>query len=956
MYKAIEFSVKHPVSALMYFSLVIILGAVGIFCVNKSLLPQTKDRSLLVSAAYEGVRANEIKKLVALPLEESLASLKDVKNCESVSRDGICVIKIELKWAADADAALLETNAILDSAMEALPDDCSRPQAKKISVSAGQARICVVPKTKDLCAATDFAKNELKTKLLSLKECSQAEVFGVQKRELKAIVDSQKAAFYGLSLDDVTRALNLSNYDYPAGTIQDGRDDILLKTEGTFKNFGEILDTALKAKQGQLRLKDIARLEKSVAKSGAFNFCDGEPCVELLAYCKKNQNPLAFSKKVKALCAELSERDKDFNVFVADDSSLEIVTALQNLLAAALVGVAAAFALTMLFFRSAKIALLIASAIPLCALFCVFVLLCLGKSVNIISLAGITLCLGMTIDNGIVAMESVLEGADKKNFHAALCASIKKIALANSASTITTIIVFVPVFFIGGIYGELFCDLGVAAIAGMAFSLAFSFMALPAVCSLFFKKEILTAKPADLSALEARYKKILAKTNRVKRLCPALMVSAALLSIAALVGIKKEFQPKGRQSSFSAAVDFEPGTSLERLAREARTISRRMADTKGVRLVLAQAGLDKDKPVLLADPQRQMERLCFFVKCSDVKKTKAVCAEFFKSRGLSFRFEEPLDLLSERLGVQRQSVFLGDDQDALFEECQEFFGENFFPKQKKIQRLFKADKGRMEILEVTPLALASALKASFDGTEAFPFYENGNEIPFRVQHEENEFASNKNLASLKIPSPKGMASLSSLGSWQEEKSECVFYRINGKDAKIILGDAKKPLPKSERRRIISLRNKNMEELFKSGAVLLAVVLILLYCVLGAQTESFTTPLIYLTAVPPAFLGAALFLALFGSSLNINSIMAFVALFGTSVNNSIILCEGGTKKFSSVLATTGTSVASLLPFAIDPFGLNPQSSLALAMAGGLLFSAAACLVLTPNILALREAKK
>ena len=946
MNKIIDYCAKHPVSALMCFFLAILLGAASAFCINTSLLPQTKDRWILAVARYEGVRAEEIKKLVAIPLEESLASLKDGKSRECVCRDGICSVKIELKWSADPDAALLEANSIVDSAIELLPNDCQRPQVQKLSAHSGKVKICVAPQKENLLAASDFAQNELKSKLLSIKECSSVEIEGCQKQEIKVIVDSKKSAFYALSVDDIRDSLNLSNYDYPAGTIQDGRSDILFKTEGSYKSFSEILDTPIKK---GLKLKDIGRVEKSLQKSKSFFMLDAKPCAAVTAFCKKGQNPLALSAKIKSLCEEINSSGRGIRLIVIDDNGKEILQSLKNLFLSALMGIGAAFVLILIFFKSAKIALLAASAIPMSALFTFLVLFALGKSLNVISMAGVTLCLGMIVDNGIVALESLLEenGGRKKSWSEEIASRIKKIALANSASTLTTIIVFIPIFFIGGIIGELFSDLGISVISGMIFSLIFSFTALPALCVLFLKNEIKKAKKIDLSFIQRRYDKILLKTNKIKGLCPAASLVFLAAAFTLLVPAKKELQPRGREKDFSAAIVFEPGAKKYFLERKTAALSEEILSLeKGVQ-VIADGGFENDNGEALADAERPQERIVLRVKGKKLKKLKAACERLFKAQGLDYNFLEEDDLISERLGIKSQCLYFEKNEEALLEKCEKLFGKDFFPNRKKTLKVFKANKNKMKMAGISPLSLSSALKSSFDGSAAFPYYENGKEIPLRVQFEENEFSSPKNLDALMIPSQKGMIRLSSLGEWKEESVQCVHYLRNGKEAKIVSEKtAKNALNKKES--FVSLKKEKVDELFANAFFLLLVVLALLYCLLGAETESFFVPLVYLLSVPPAIFGGALFIFIFRSSLNVNSIMAFVALFGTSVNSSIILREGGRKKFSSVLITTGTSLASLLPFAIDPLNLNPQSSLALTISGGLLFSSAASLILIPNI--------
>ena len=943
MKKIIEYSTRHPISVLMYFSLIIFLGAASLFFLNVSLLPQGKDRRLLVSANYAGVRAEEIRKLLAIPLEESLSSLKGFKNCESVSRDGSCALNVELKWKSDAKTALLEANAIIDSAMENLPEDCPRPHVKIIGNSAGEISLCVIPKDKDLLKASDFAHDELKPKLLALEDCAGVELFGGRQKEIKVIVDSKLAARYNLSLEEIAENMNASNYDYPAGSLREGQFEMLFKTEGTYKSFSDILNTPLKANKGLLKLGDIARVESSAKKEEAFCFYNTAQCVQAKVLCKKGRNPLKLSAKAKKLVRELQAEKPNYLLAIESDSSNEIRNAALNLFLSALSGFLISFALLLFFFRSFKAAAFIALSIPFCILFSFLTLLALGKSANLISICGLTICLGMIIDNSIVAMESVIESAGESVNEA-----VQKISLSNSASTTTTIAAFVPVFFIGGILGELFCDLGITIISGMFFSLLYSFTALPAACVLFLKNQKARRDFPKLAALRKRSKALADAAKGVKGLCPKAMALSLAGALVFLAFTKKEIQPKCREQSICADITFPPGSEKEFIKAKTKAILTQLSFLKDAKEITAKGGLQKDKAEDFSDPEKQEEKVRVKIKTKKIKKTERECEKIFDGFNIDFSFIKEEDIISKHLSLEKKCLYLDDDPQNLFLKSSKYFGSAFVPNYAKQEKIFKADKNFMEKTNFSPMELSTALKASFDGYETFPYYEDGKELAMKVQFEENELSSENKISGLKIFTPKGKVSLSSLGSWKNQSAEAILYRSRGKDAKIVHESEIGKLPSKERKMLVSLKDENLKELFGNGALLLFVSLALLYCVLGAQTESFIKPLLFFLAIPPAFFGAAFCLFVFGSSLNINSVLAFAALFGISVNNSIILLEGGEKKFSSVIATSATSIASLLPFAFDPLKANPQSSLALAIAGGLLFSTAASLILIPNI--------
>jgi multidrug efflux pump subunit AcrB len=950
MKNLISFSVKHPVSVLMYFCLATLLGLVSLFLINVDYLPDAKDRFLIVNANYQGAKAKEIRRLISIPLEENLSSLKGIKNIESLSCDGRSWIKIELKWNVDADKTLLDTKALLDAAVDFLPRDCPKPSVQKAQESDDKAvKILVIPKEESLSNASAFINDELKRKILSFDDTAYVKTFGLTDPEIKVIVDSKLSSYYGLSLEDIAQTLTFSNFDYPAGTVQDGENDILLKTEGSFKNFTDILETNLKTNEGPLKLKHLASVTKSDKDIDAFCLYNGKACGELLVFCKKKHNPIKLSNKIKAILKEMAEEKSNYEFILESDSAAEIKSAMRNLILNAVLGCLIAFLLLLGFFKSIKIALSIAAVIPSSLLFTSLVLLSLNKTLNIISISGMTICLGMIIDNNIVAIESGIENKSGKDFSKKIEEAFLSVKLSNTASTITSAIVFVPLFFIGGIIGELFIDLAISVMSGLFLSLVYSFTVLPALCLLFLEKELKAAEPFGFSWIESKRKKILKITNPIKGLCPALAAFFLLAATLVCFPIRKELQPSARESYFCEKINFPCGTNINLIKSKAAALSLRLREIQEIKSVLVWGGKHKDDMGFNSSPDSKKE--CVFIKVSSAKisKSKKDVKKTLDSLLLEHSLQEKKDLISERLEISDEYLLTGQDDDALLNEAKELFGNNFFPCEISEQRTFIANKELMDKLKISPYVLSKTLKNSFNGSPASSYFENGKEIPITVQFEKKEYSAEDKLDSLKIVLGQDPIHLSTLGRWKSQSQESLLFRRNGKDAKIVGKAIAKKAAKPIKKRLLSMQDENLKALLLDGIFLLALVLALLYCILGAETESLCLPLYYLTAVPPSFFGAAFTLLIFGSSLNINTIVAFMLLFGTSVNNSIILHESGGKKTSTVFITSATSIACLLPFAFDPFRLNPQSSLSLAVAGGLVFSTAAVLIMTPNIL-------
>ena len=976
----IKYSVEHPVSIIMYFLLVIILGAISVFALNVSFLPETKERHILISTEYQGVAASDVQTLITVPLEEAVSSLKGIKNCESVTREGLSLIKVELKWGTNIDLAMVEAKSIIDAAMETLPQDCPSPMLQKLNLSQNEKiKVCIIPKNDDICLATNFCNEEFKTKLLELDGIAEIKIWGGQKEEIQVAVDSKKAAFFEIPLESIAQSLNASNYEYPAGTLQVGDDQILLKTQGLYKNFDDILNTSVRHEtNGNLRLRDFASVEKVPAEFSSFVFYNSRRGVQMEIACKSSYSPIRLSSKMRSKIFEMNEiYGEKFDISITEDASKSILSSIKTLLLSALAGITITVALLYLFVRSAKVAVIIASVIPFSIFFSLFILFATGHSINLISLSGITICLGMIIDNSIVSVLSIARetkkthGKSEAEFKSATIAGLEKVVLSNSASTLTTIVVFLPLFFLDGILGEVFCDLSITVIGGMAFSILFSFTVIPAAAVMFLHQEFFKMKSDVNKAFEKKYRHILEKTLDIKILPATIVMVSILASAIFLLPMKKEIQPKGAQNDFCVQVNFPSEFSIKKILSHGKILAEKIQNLQTVRNVLCVGGIQNDDFHALLNPEAFPERIVFRIESGEIKKCKKQVQALLEEFQSEYSFIESADLISNHLAIKGDLLFLGDDEKKLREDAREFF-ENFSPNYFTDGILFSFDTASLSKHGMSTGAISIAVKNALEGIECQPYYENGKELPLQIRFSKNEFSSERTLGEMPIFSESGVLPLSTFGKFIDIKNETVLYRYDKKDAKIIATEEhskrKSLAPLLQKSRFVSLREKSLEEIFSSGATLLALVLALLYCLLGAQSESFSLPLIFLLALPPAFFGAIFFLAVFFRSLNINSILALVVLFGTSVNNSIILCEGiekntcheksaarkniidcAAEKLNMIFVTSATSIAALIPFAFVFPSKNPQSGMSLAIIGGLLFSASTVLVFIPNIL-------
>jgi multidrug efflux pump subunit AcrB len=974
-----------------------LLGLASAFVIPLDFLPLMEERVLIVSTEYPAVSAEEIRTMVTIPLEDAFASLGGLKSLASVSREGLSLLRIELHWGTDSDLALAECREIIDIAYEGLPSLCSKPKVSRESGAGGDTiTIILVPLDADLRQARHIAQTDIKPRLQRLGGAALVTVSGGEEEEIQ--VNFQKYALESRNLDLSTAAqiIAAANFEYPGGTITEGDQEYTVKTSGLYRSLEEIRETPLAWDQGMLlRVGDIAEVSRETGRQETFFLYRsaeaGIPrimdCVRIGVRKRQDAAPLPLSLRVRAEIETLQSLYSGYRFEIAEDLSDQIVESLQSLLFSALAAVLSASVVVFFFLKSLKLSLVITGIIPLSALFSVLSLSMAGRSLNLMSLSGLAIGIGMVIDAGTVAIEQVdgeIKDATKRGpWPEPVIRGVNAVALSSGASALSTVIVFIPVFFIPGLLGELFGDLALAVISSISFSCILSFTYVPALVSLLRPRaQTGGGAAARLSAaLEGRYRRILRFLFRKPRYC--LILLGACLGIGALSLGLSEFTllPELSSPSLSWELRFEPGTSLEKMRRVALELSRGLEGLGEIRALEISAGLDSDDYPRLADPAETSEKLVFTghlaagARRGKTEELRALVTAHFRDTPYEPVFLRGRDLLSLALALGGTEILLrADDPEDARARAEEILralpeGEgaaqvDYLPHVIQSGPALIPDRLALARFSLSAQFLAQTARDALEGIRG-TYYEGGREIPLVVKLRQEDIRSPENLGDTMVSLESGSIPLRLLGSMGEEERETVLYRHNRRDAKIFAV----PLPEDleEEFGLVSPKAEETGEMIRLSFLLLGITLCLLYLSMGAQFESFVIPLILLLAIPPSFAGAFFLLRVASVKPDINSMIALVILFGISINNSILLYEscmgldrgdlargrraagiirGCVKKLRAIMITNITTIAALVPFALDPLGINSQVSLSIALIGGLVCSLALVLPVFP----------
>jgi len=972
MRSIIYFAVKHPVSVISGIIAIILLGIMSLAIIPVDFLPVLSPRNLLIAAEYEGISAEEMRALVSIPLEDAFASLKGLKNISSITRDGLSLLTIELHWGTDIDIALTDSREIIDITYETLPSGCSKPVAiKNDSSRITTLSIALIPHNGDLQYGRYLADNDIKPRFQRLAGVGTVTVTGGEKEQIQIQVRRDQLEGRLLTLQTVADIISVANFEYPAGTIREGENEFSVKTSGLFTSIEDIGNTPLSFNDGSfLRIKEIADTVRTSKRKETFFLYDNLECININIQKRDDASPLTVSTLVKHEINMLEQLYGSWCRFeITEDISNEIKGSLSSLFFAAVIGILATALILFIFLRSIKFSILIASIIPISIFFSSLILWITGKTLNIMSLSGMAIGISMVVDAGTVVIEN-LQKELIKNKSTLLSETVvnSTFAVTNSiiGATITTIIVFIPVFFVSGLLGELFTDMAIAVIASVFASCLLSLTFIPSLCILIKPMTTHFNQGIFIQKAEKKYLTLLRPIlNRPGHIWLITGIGL-IIGIISFLSVDYKMLPHLSSKIINGEISFPSGTTLTRMQSDAVYISRQLLNEPYIDSVRISGGLEYNDYTILAIPEEHPEKLRINLSLNiPSDKATSRILRLFDGSVNKITLSNQGDILSRLLELQDNITILQGYSPEIVRN-QAINLRNYYTNIKMIpditliESIFTPDRLAAARFSISAQYMASIARNTLEGINTLPFYESGREIPILVRFRDSDIRSIMDFENTLVQLENAYVPLRILGSISLKENEKVLYRYNRKDAKQLLNFSSE---KDETLDLISPGKNELRELAYNALFLIIITILLLYLVLGAQFESFILPLVLLLSLPPAFSGAFFALLITGNTLNINSIVALIILFGISINNSILLYESYihqktrdkealidacVNKLRAILITNATTVIALLPFAIDPYRLNAQSPLAVAIIGGIVFSTVIILLILPPI--------
>jgi hydrophobic/amphiphilic exporter-1 (mainly G- bacteria), HAE1 family len=1014
-----QFSIRRPVTVLMATLIAILLGGISFWRLPVDLMPEIVYPTLSIRAEYLGVAPEEMENLVARPLEEAFSSAPGVERITSTSQEGSANIRVYFAHGTNLDEAANELRIRLDRRRASLPEDMTPPIMYKYDISQFPIMFLTVSSADmDGRELRHFVEKQLQYRLERVPGVAQFTVRGGLRREIHVALDLSKLRSLGLSVADVVRVVRQENLNRPVGPVNEGDFEVLLRTQGEYRNLDEIRSLVVATRGGiPVYLRDVANVEDGHEEVRQLVSVNSRPAVRLFVNKQSGANTVAVSDAVWKEVDRIHEDYPNIRIGSTGDSASFIRAAIGNVRTSAMQGALLAILVLLVFLRSMSSTVIIGVAIPISVISTFSLMYFYGFTLNTISFGGLALGVGMLVDNAIVVLENIFRHREggKSRIQAAIDGS-KEVAGAITASTLTTLAVFVPIVFLSGVSSITFQQLAYVVSFSLLCSLIVALTLVPLMSSRFLRRSVGSPRnPVTIvanwlgrgqDALAERYGGLVrwCLNNRMITVTFALACFGLALFMAPLVGV--ELTPEADEGEVRVDVEMEPGTrvavtdaTMQEMARIVRDL---VPEAENIMVESGGGGFRSSgqhqgelRIQLVGQDQRSRsaKEIALAIRPQlNIQPGMTIRTRVSSGMFRGSRFSSSEDRLA--VTVRGYDIEILQDLAVQVEKAMAAV-----PGVMEVQvgrqpgmpeMLVQVDRLKAATMGLNVSDIADALETAVGGRRTSMYRQQGDEFNILVRLKEQDRLDLSQVGKIPLltlngqPVPaesvirmrrqEGPVSIERL---DQERIITVSGTLGDRDLGSVVRDLDTTLRTIARPSGYEFtyggEYEEQQEAFQELTFAAILALMLVYMVMAAQFESLRDPFIILFSIPLAAIGVITMLVLTGTTFNMQAFLGIIMLAGIVVNNAIILIDytnqlrrdhgyalwdaviaAGSRRLRPVLMTTTTTVLGLTPMALGfGEGAELQQPMARVVIGGLLSSTLITLVLIPVIYTVLE---
>ena len=952
-----EFGVKRPIAAAMIFVAILVIGVFSLTKLPLDLMPNMEFPSLTVITVYPGASAIEVEEQVSKPLEAVLSSAENLVEIKSISKENVSFIQLRYEWEEDITAAANNARDLLELVKSRMPSQAYTPIIYKINASMMPILGYAVNADENYNGLEEIVEDQIASALRKVDGVGTVIYLGQPQREIRVEIDPTRMQAYGMSVAQLSMMLKANNINVPSGFVTESAYDFSVRMPGKYESVEELENTVIKAFNGKVvRIKDVATVRDTFKETDASAFNHVGKGIALLVQKQSGANTVDVVNAVRAEIADIQkDLPSDVQIFEVIGSDELVTSSINNLSSSIWYALIFVTLVVLLFLREWRSSLIVFLTMPVSLISAFIVMNVLGYTINIFSLVALVIAIGMVVDNAIVVLENITQhierGAMPKQ---AAMFGASEMGLAIAASTLTTIVVFLPLVFMGGIVGVMFKQLAVLTVTCMITSLFTALALTPMLSSVLLKPAPRGGKGKKHGKLYNWSERMFQRIERVYHdflgwavfhkgitLVSALVIFALVLLLGKAVGT--DYIPDIDAGSVSIQFETEQGTSHTITEQVGNQIVQILQDhvpeiaEGGIASITGQT----DDGVLTAVGFKEGKNIgtifCHLKPVDERKRSSQQIADDIRPLIEAIPEIEKVTVsggsaMATALTGNRapiEFVVYGKDIDQMnqvafeierkAEECPEFTNVEALVSAGNREVHILVDKDKASQMALNPGIIGIQVRENLYGAKAGAYTEDGTDYDIRIQYAPEYRNSISKLREMQVTNLLGQQiPLIAVADIQEQEGPVQIERLtqqryvkvttnlNGislgdgaKKAEQIIADLDTPQGVT-----VSLGGQveDQGDTFSSLTVIFVIGLLLVFMVMAAQFESLVDPFIILFAIPFTLVGVILAFLITGTTLSVVTFIGLIMLVGIVVNNGIVLVD-----YSNMLVRRGYTI-------------------------------------------------
>lgn len=980
-----KLSMRRPVSTALIVLALVVFGLSTVLSFRLELTPDMEMPMLLVYTIYPGADPESVEELVTKEVESAGAEQSGVTTYTSQSAENMSMVMFQYEYGTDLDEAYMDLQTALNTAKASMPEDVNTPVIIEMAMDQMETMDVSVMAVGD-SDVLSYVNDTMVPELETLSGVAQVDVSGGKENYIKVELNSQAMKQYGVTMNGISQTIAAMDFTVPVGSVSQGTQDIAISSAADISGVVQIQNIPITTARGQvIPLSELATVSESQMKDSGVSRTNGQEDITVAIKKKKSYGTVDVTRSVERLLERLQADNDTVKIDVIYNASDSIISSLTSVGKTMALGVVLSMLVLFLFFGDLRASMIVGSSMPISLFATMIGMNMLGFTFNVVTMGALVIAIGMMVDSSIVVLESCFRLKDQTGeYQDSALKGTGYVTASIIASTITTVVVYLPLSTMKGLSGQLFSQLGMTIIMAMLTSLVVAMTIIPLLFAKFKpqeKKELPINKL--LRKVNSGYEKLLHRLLNKKK---TVMVIAVLLLVGAFELVShtnSELIPAMDEGAFVINVTFRSGTKTETVEEKTLFLEEMVAADKNI-----------DEYSYSVSSSSASVR-AYLKDDADISTNQAVekYTEALKDvTGMDISVQSSGASMTSMMGGGIEIDLQGRDLDDLREASKDVEAMlQKIPGVLKVSSDLADASTQVEVVVdplksmavgLPPVQVAGEMRNTLSGVEAATLTRNGEEFSIRLEYPEGEYEDMNDLLNLTLTTPMGTQTpLSEIAEIQYRNAPITLIRVDGvyqvavtasttEEERFTAQDAadaamkQMVLPRGVTR-VSSMMDDMMMDEFQAIIQAIFTAVFLIFLVMAMQFESPRFSIMVMTSIPFALIGSFGLLFITGSTLNMVSLMGVLMLVGIVVNNGILyvdtanmlreemplndaLVKSGQMRLRPILMTTLTTILSMVPMSLGiGDGSVMMQGMALIIIGGLVASTVLILILLPT---------